>query len=67
MKPHTRNASLTRILAADGRLVADGGNPCSAVTRAAHLVQVNLEPVDLGAKAVVVVELPTKRARNRGG
>lgn len=60
---------LTRVLATNGGLVADGGNVGSAVTRALCLVKVDGKPVDLRADPVIVVELNTaihnrRRKRN---
>lgn len=48
---------LTRVLATNRRLVADGGYPGAAVTAPAHLVQVNLEPAHPGAHTIVVIKL----------
>lgn len=52
-----REEALTGVLATDGGLVADGGDPGSAVTVSVRLVEVDLEAVHLAADPVVVVEL----------
>ena len=52
-----------RVLAADGLLVADGGDEGTAVAGAIRHVQVDVEPVNLGASAVEVVELESASER----
>lgn len=57
---HTRRASrtqLTRVLAADGRLVADGLHVSPAVAASIGKVEVYREPVHARSHPVVVVEL----------
>lgn len=55
--PTQQYCELTRVLASDRRLVANGGHPRAAVARALSLVQVDLEATNAGTHSVTVIEL----------